>query len=108
MEFSENVKVWVTCPEEVVRNIQNGLGEAGISTIGNYTHCSFVTKGKGYFKPNKDAQPHVGEVDKLEEVDEVVLEFVCHKDQLSLAKEIINSRHPYEEVALDVFPMLDI
>jgi hypothetical protein len=84
------------------------IGDAGIGKIGNYSHCSFVTQGKGYFKPNSEASPHTGEANRLEEVDEVVIEFVCEKDQLPLLKEILKSNHPYEEVALDIFPLLDL
>jgi hypothetical protein len=106
--MQERVKVWLTCPEDASERVRMAIGDAGIGKIGNYSHCSFVTKGKGYFMPNAEANPHIGEAGKLESVDEVVIEFVCTKDQLPLLKQILKDNHPYEEVALDVFPLLDI
>lgn len=108
MTESNRVKVWLTCPESHAEQLRMTIGDAGIGVIGNYTHCSFVTKGKGYFKPNTEANPHIGESGTLEEVDEMVIEFVCTKDQLPLLKQVVKDYHPYEEVALDVFPLLDI
>lgn len=108
MKESNKVKVWLTCPETHAEKLRIAIGDAGIGQIGNYSHCSFVTKGKGYFKPNANANPKIGERGKLEEVDEVVIEFLCEKEQIPLLKQIIRDNHPYEEVALDVFPLLDI
>lgn len=108
MKESSKVKVWLTCPEAHAEKLRIAIGDAGIGQIGNYSHCSFVTKGKGYFKPNSDANPHTGERGALEEVDEVIIEFLCEKEQIPLLKQIVKDNHPYEEVALDVFPLLEI
>jgi len=83
------------------------IGDAGLGKIGNYSHCSFVTEGKGYFKPNAQANPAIGETDKMEQVDEVAIEFVCLQEELQLLKEVLKQHHPYEEVAVDVFPLLN-
>ncbi len=108
MEFSNKVKVWLTCPLSHADKVRIAIGDAGIGNIGNYSHCSFVTSGKGYFMPNTNAVPSIGKSNNLEEVEEVVIEFVCKKEQISLLKEVLKNNHPYEEVALDVFPLLDI
>ena len=108
MKQNDNVKIWLTCPKSDAKKVRLAIGDAGIGQIGNYSHCSFVTEGRGYFKPNKNAKPHIGSAGKVEEVDEVALEFICRKDQLDLLKQIIKDNHPYEEVALDVFPLLDV
>lgn len=108
MKKSSNVKVWLTCPETHEEELRLAIGDAGIGAIGNYTHCSFVTQGKGYFKPGERANPHTGSEGVLEEVDEVVIEFVCKKEQLPLLKEVVSKHHPYEEVAMDIFPLLEV
>ncbi len=107
MEYSESVKVWLTCPKTHTDKVRLAIGKAGLGTIGNYSHCSFVTEGKGYSKPQVGANPILGEVGTIEEVDEVIIEFVCHRDQLPLLKEVLKDNHPYEEVAVDVFPLLE-
>ena len=101
------VKVWLTCPKENSNSLRVAIGDAGIGKIGNYSHCSFVTEGKGYFKPAAGADPTIGSVGKLEEVNEVVIEFVCEESQLPKLRQILDDIHPYEEVAVDVFPLLD-
>lgn len=108
MEFSNKVKVWLTCPESQADVVRMAIGDAGIGKIGNYSHCSFVTKGKGYFMPNTEANPTIGEANELEEVDEVIIEFLCEKEQIPQLREILKTNHPYEEVALDIFPLLNL
>jgi len=105
---SNKVKVWLTCPETHADAVRMSIGDAGIGKIGNYSHCSFVTKGTGYFMPDNEANPTIGEAGKIEAVDEVVIEFVCEKDQIPLLKEVLRKTHPYEEVALDIFPLLNL
>lgn len=100
------VKIVVFVPETHVDVVRKAIGDAGAGKIGNYNHCSFSSKGIGRFKPLEGAHPAIGEVGKLEEVEEERIEFVCPKNK---AKEIIatiKQAHPYEEVALDIFPLI--
>lgn len=107
MEFSDKVKVWLTCPKSHSDRVRLAIGEAGLGTIGNYSHCSFVAEGKGYSKPLEDANPALGEVGRVTEIEEVAIELVCQKDQLPTLKQILKDHHPYEEVAIDIFPLLN-
>lgn len=107
MEFSDKVKVWLTCPKSHSDRVRLAIGEAGLGTIGNYSHCSFVAEGKGYVKPLENSNPAIGEIEEVNEVEEVVIEFVCAKDQLPTLKQILKEHHPYEEVAVDIFPLLN-
>jgi hypothetical protein len=106
MIFSDKVKVWLTCPKSHADEVRMAIGDAGLGKIGNYSHCSFVTEGKGYSKALEGANPAIGEIGNITEIEEVVIEFVCQKDQLPLLKEILKEHHPYEEVAIDIFPLL--
>ena len=74
--------------------------------IGNYTYSSFSSKGIGRFKPQKGANPAVGEVEKAEEVGEERVEVVCPKNKAKEVTAAIRRVHPYEEVALDIYPLL--
>lgn len=107
MKESANVKVWLTCPKENATDLRLAIGDAGIGTIGNYSHCCFVVEGKGYAKPNEHADPHIGTAGEIEEIDEVSLEFVCARNQLATLQQIIDRHHPYDEVAMDIFPLLE-
>ena len=101
------VKIIVTIPTENVEEVRNAICEAGAGIIGNYTYCSMSTKCIGTFKPNDNANPYIGENNKLEFVEEEKLEVVC--DVNNVKKVILKLRevHPYEEPAIDIIPLLD-
>ena len=102
----EIVKIVVFVPLTHVEIIRNAIGEAGAGAIGNYEYCSFSSKGVGRFKPNEKAKPYIGKQNKLEEVEEERIEFICPKDKTKLVIEAIKKVHPYEEVALDIYPLI--
>ena len=105
---SENLKIVVFVPESHTDIVREAMGKAGAGKIGNYTHCSFSSKGVGRYKPEQGANPHIGEVGKFEEVIEERIETVCSRANL---KNVINEMkkvHPYEEVAFDIYPLEDI
>ncbi|MCO4784124.1 MAG: hypothetical protein KC646_17500 [Candidatus Cloacimonetes bacterium] len=101
------VKVCVFTPIENEESLRVAIGEAGGGIIGNYRYCSFVSKGTGWFEPQKGAQPTIGKLSQLESVSEVKIEFQCNYDQIAELIKVIKDAHPYEEVPIEVFPMLD-
>lgn len=103
--MSNNVKIVVFVPESHADAVREAMGNAGAGKIGNYTFCSFSTKGIGRFKPEDGANPHIGKVGKLEEVQEERIEMVCSREKVNKVIESIKKVHPYEEVALDVYPL---
>lgn len=102
----EKVKLVVYVPESHADMVRQAMGEAGAGVIGNYTHNSFSVKGVGRFKPILGANPFIGKVGKFEEVTEERIETVCYKKDLQKIIGAIKKVHPYEEVALDVYPLL--
>lgn len=104
--MKELVKLVVFVPEADANKVRQALGEAGAGKIGNYTFCSFSTKGTGRFKPEDGANPAIGEVGKLEEVAEERIEVACEKDGVQEIITAIKKVHPYEEVVVDIYPML--
>lgn len=104
--MSNFVKITVNVPLTHLDNVRLVIGDAGFGRPGNYDHAAFVTYGKGYFKALKGADPTIGEVGEIVEVDEAQLEFACQENEVDRAIEVIKSVHPYEEIALNVFPLL--
>ncbi len=74
----------------------------------NYTYCTFSTRGIGRFKAELGANPYIGEVGKIEEVEEERIETVCSRENLQAVISAIKALHPYEEVAFDVYPLMDV
>ncbi len=93
-------------PSENLESFSESLFEAGAGIIGNYTHNSFSVKGIGRFKPTTGASPFIGKVGELEEVVEERIETVCYKKDLHKIIGAIKKVHPYEEVVVDVYPIL--
>ena len=104
----KNVKIVVFVPETHTDIVREAMGKAGAGIIGNYSFCSFSTKGIGRFKPEQGANPHIGEVGKFEEVTEEKIETICPKEKLREVIKAIKEVHPYDEVALDVYPLENI
>jgi len=101
------VKIIVTIPVENVDQVRNAVCEAGAGIIGNYTYCSMSTKCIGTFMPNDDANPYIGENNKLEYVEEEKLEVVCDVNNVKKVISKLREVHPYEEPAIDIIPLID-
>jgi hypothetical protein len=88
--------------------LRDVIGNAGGGKVGNYTHCSFTVKGTGRFIPQNGAHPAIGTVGKPEEVVEERIEVNCDETTLEPVLKAIRDNHPYEEPAIDVYPLLEI
>ena len=106
--MKELVKLVVFVPEENADEVREALGKAGAGQIGEYSFCSYSIKGVGRFKPGENANPHIGSAGKLEAVNEERIEVACEKDQASTIIKVIKEVHPYEEVVIDIYPMLSL
>jgi len=98
-------KLVVFVPEENVEAVARALGDAGAGEIGAYTRCTFRTPGTGTFLPGEDAHPFLGERNRLETAAEVRLETVVPAHLVRMAVASAVAAHPYEEVAVDVYPI---
>jgi dinuclear metal center YbgI/SA1388 family protein len=98
-------KLVVFVPEESVDAVAKALAEVGAGVIGDYTECTFKTRGTGTFRGGDETKPYLGEQGRLEEVEEVRIETVVPAHTVDLAVEAATVAHPYEEMALDVYPV---
>jgi dinuclear metal center YbgI/SA1388 family protein len=98
-------KLVVFVPEENVDGVAKALAGAGAGVIGDYTECTFRTRGTGTFRGGDETNPYLGEKGRLEEVEEVRMETVVSAHALRRAVEAATAAHPYEEMALDVYPV---
>lgn len=98
-------KLVVFVPEEDVDAVADALAGAGAGEIGDYTECTFRTPGTGTFRPGDTTNPYLGERGRLERAAEVRLEAVVPAHTAKRAVAAATVAHPYEEVALDVYPV---
>ena len=108
MKFDvKKVKIIVTAPVENINEIRNAICDEGAGIIGEYTYCTISTKCTGTFIPSYNANPYIGENNKLEFVQEEKLEARC---DISIVKRVLKKLrevHPYEEPAIDIIPLID-
>ena len=108
MKFNINrVKIIVTIPLDSVEKVREAVCIAGAGIIGEYSFCTSSTKSIGTFIPNENANPYIGEKNKLEFVEEEKLEFVCDVDKVKNVVQVLRKSHPYEEPAIDIIPLID-
>ncbi len=95
-------------PVDSVDIVVGAMGDAGAGRIGNYTHCSFSSRGIGRFLPQVGANPTIGQVGALELVEEERVEMTCDLGVLPAVIQAIKNVHPYEEPTYDAYERLDV
>lgn len=98
-------KLVVFVPVEDAEAVAEALSGAGAGVIGDYTRVSFRAPGTGTFLPGEGSDPYLGEQGRLERVDEIRLETIVPAHLAQDAISAATRAHPYEEVALDVYPV---
>ncbi len=98
------VKFAVYVPTDSVETVKEALYKNNVGNITEkYKNTTFSTDGVGTFEPIGDANPTIGELDKLEKVDEVKIETIVSKQDVASVLEDVKRVHPYEEMAYDIY-----
>lgn len=101
-------KLVVFIPTGSKEKVKKAIFATGAGGIGNYSHCSFETKGLGQFMPLSGSNPTLGSHNIVEIVEEVRLEVLCTKENIKPAISAMIAAHPYEEVAYEVYNVLNL
>jgi len=99
--------VWFV-PEEALDATRDAVFAAGAGRIGDYERCSWYAAGTGTFLGGEGTSPAIGEVGWEERVAELRVETVVPSDRLSDVVRALVAAHPYEEVAFDVYPLVEL
>ncbi|OZF46069.1 Nif3-like dinuclear metal center hexameric protein [Rhodococcus sp. 14-2470-1b] len=98
------VDKWVVfTPTSHGNAVRDALFDAGAGAIGNYSRCSWSTRGLGQFLPGVGSTPAIGDHGVLEKVDEDRIEVVAPASKRADMLHAVTRAHPYEEPAIDVF-----
>ncbi len=101
------VKIVTTVPIENANEVRQAIGAAGGGQDGEYTYCSFSVVGEGRFMPSAQANPHIGTANELSVVEEERIEVLCDREFASKVLKSIREAHPYEQVPVQVYPLID-
>ena len=99
--------VWFV-PREALEKTRAAVFEAGAGRIGEYERCSWYTAGTGTFLAREGAEPTVGEVGREERVAELRGETVVPAERASEIVRALVAAHPYEEVAYELYPLVEL
>ena len=86
-------------PLDVCENVKKAVFDAGAGHVGQYDSCGWQTYGSGQFRPQKNSQPHMGEVGVLTRCPEIKVECIVPDEKIKAVVEALLNAHPYEEVA---------
>ena len=100
-------KIVTFVPIQDAQKVRQAMGDAGAGVLGNYHHASFSTKGIGRFTPSDEAHPTIGEIGKPQEVEEERIEVICQEEKIKEVVEAIKSTHPYEEVPIEIYQLVE-
>jgi dinuclear metal center YbgI/SA1388 family protein len=104
-EATDKLAVYV--PVSDADAVRAALADAGAGQIGGYDHASFSTTGRGRFRPLEGANPTIGAVGQIEEVDEERVEVLVPRARLGPVLAAMLAAHPYEQPAYDVVELAD-
>ena len=107
MDFTE-VYLVTGVPEEHLEDVLNAIASAGGGVVGHYTHCAFTNAGVGRFKPDDNANPHIGGKNEINAVNEWRVETFCKREVARAVIEAIKQAHPYEEPVIYILPRLSV
>lgn len=100
-------KIITFVPTKDAEKVRLAMGDAGAGVLGNYHHASFSSKGIGRFVPGEGAKPAIGQVGKLEEVEEEKIEVICQKEKVKGVIAAIKQAHPYEEPPIEFWSLVN-
>ncbi|MFA5106977.1 MAG: hypothetical protein WC497_01460 [Patescibacteria group bacterium] len=108
LKESVYVKIETAVPVAEAERIRKALGDAGAGKVGNYSHCSGSWISIGRFTPLAGAKPAIGVIGTHEEVNEEIIQVLCHKDKVKDVVAALKKAHPYEEPPIDIIPRYEV
>ena len=88
-------------PESHLEAVKKAVFLAGAGKIETYDQCCWQVKGQGQFRPLKGSNAFIGEVGRLENIEEYRVEMLLDNAFKTEVFKAFKSAHPYEVPAFD-------
>ncbi|EKE00648.1 MAG: hypothetical protein ACD_21C00298G0002 [uncultured bacterium] len=95
-------------PKSHLESTKKAIFSAGAGRMGNYSCCSWETKGIGQFKPEPRSNAYVGKIGKITVVSEYKVETICQLSKISRIIKALKKSHPYEHPAFGVLKLPNV
>ena len=105
---SQMLKLIYYVPESHLEVTKQAIFKAGAGGIGNYQQCAWQVKGLGQFKAMTGANPFLGQIDALEQLEEWRVETIVPEHKARDVAQALKTTHPYEEPAFEFMQILEI
>lgn len=107
-EYEEELyKIVVFVPEGSQEKVRMAMTREGAGFIGNYSSCTFNLSGIGTYMPLPGTNPYIGSANGLTMTNETRIETIVDKARKKQVIDAMIKAHPYEEVAYDIYPLLN-
>ena len=101
------VKIAYYVPGSHLQVTKQALFDAGAGQFEHYDQACWQVLGQGQYRPLEGADPFEGKVGHLEVAEEYKVEMICKSEHVEAAVAALKSVHPYEEVAFEVYEVLN-
>lgn len=101
------LKLSTYVPKDYTEKVRNALFDAGAGSIGNYDSCSFNIEGVGSYRGLDNSEQFIGKKGELHFEEEHKIDVVFPKYIKNSLVSSLLKVHPYEEVAYDIYPLLN-
>jgi len=95
-------------PKSHLEAVKEAIFAKGAGEFGDYKNCCWQTQGQGQFLPTQGSHPYTGERHELSTVSEFKVEMIIKDDSIKEVIMALKQAHPYEEVAYQVIPVVDV
>lgn len=100
-------KLVVFVPRSQADEVRSALFAATAGHVGNYDECSFNVDGIGTFRGKEGSNPHVGMRGMRHHEAESRIEVIYPMHLEAAIVKAMIAAHPYEEVAYDLYPIVN-
>ncbi len=100
-------KLITYAPIGTAEDITQALFNAGAGHISEYSECSFTVNGMGSYMGSAQSNPTIGKPGVKQFTSETKIEVILPTYLQSQVIEALKNKHPYEEVAYYVIPLLN-
>ncbi len=101
-------KLCFLVPDEYVEEIKQRLFAKGAGKTRLYDQCCWQTEGISQFRPLKASDPFQGVIGRLEQINEVKVEMICHPACLIATVKELLLAHPYQQPAYEIYQIMDL
>lgn len=99
-------KIAIYIPKKYLNNLMEKINSNMKIVYKNYDYVFSFYEVTGTWRPLEGANPFKGKKNKIEKAKEIKIEFLVKKDDLENVLKTIKENHPYEQPAIDIYPVI--